>query len=61
MALPLNGHEIRVVAVEGACDPRAVRDYLNGRPQRPTTIVHVERGLRAINRADLIRGGRQAA
>lgn len=51
----LNGHEVRAACVAGPFDPRALRDYFRGRAQRPTTVVRIERGLRAIGRADAIR------
>ncbi len=56
----INGHEQRAACVAAPCDPRAIRDYLDGRDQRPTTVVRVERGLLAIGRSDLVRSSRHA-
>lgn len=41
----LNPHVERRVAVAAGCDPRTVRAYLHGKPQRSTTAARVAEAL----------------
>jgi DNA-binding LacI/PurR family transcriptional regulator len=44
-ALQLTPHQEREVAVLAGCDPRTVRAYVDGKPQRSTIAARVEQAL----------------
>ena len=44
----LTPHEERRIAVAAGCDPRTVRAYLAGKPQRSTVAARVNEALRAM-------------
>jgi hypothetical protein len=47
--------EIRAIAVAGDAHPETVARYLTGAPVRPLSASRVERGLRAVGLAELVR------
>lgn len=50
-ALKLTPHDERRVAVVAGCDPRTVRAFLEGRPQRSTIAARVSEALRTLDLA----------
>lgn len=50
-ALKLTPHDERRVAVVAGCDPRTVRAFLEGRPQRSTIASRVAEALRVLDLA----------
>jgi hypothetical protein len=44
----LTPHEARAVAVRAGVDPRTVRAYLAGKPQRSTVVARVSEALREM-------------
>ncbi|HVE14324.1 MAG TPA: hypothetical protein VNI01_13070 [Elusimicrobiota bacterium] len=48
----LSAHDERMVAVEAGVDPRTVRAYLAGKPQRSTVIARVKEALIALGHAE---------
>lgn len=44
----LTPHDERRVAVAAGCDPRTVRNYLEGRPTRSTTIARIREALERL-------------
>ena len=47
-ATRLNPHDERAVAVRAGCDPRSVRAYLDGKPQRSTVAARIAEALQAL-------------
>jgi DNA-binding LacI/PurR family transcriptional regulator len=45
MSAALTPHQERTIAVAAGCDPRTVRAYLKGKPQRSTTASRIAAAL----------------
>jgi hypothetical protein len=52
--LPLNPHELRMVAVNAAVDPRTIKKHFEGR-SRPTLSARIEQALEVLGFSERVK------